>query len=43
MQIQHSFTYKTQTQSSQTLNLTILDIDSANIILNPTSPTPKIK
>ena len=43
MQIQHSFTYKTQTQTSQTVDLTILDIDSANIIFNPTSPAPQIK
>lgn len=43
MTISHSFVYKTQTQSSDTLNLTILDIDSANIQFSPSSPSPQIK
>ncbi|MCX8000777.1 MAG: hypothetical protein N3A69_17820, partial [Leptospiraceae bacterium] len=41
--ITHSFTYKGQTYTSSNLNLSILDIDTANIQFSPTSPSPQIK
>lgn len=41
--ITHSFIYKGQTYTSSNLNLSILDIDTANIQFSPTSPSPQIK
>ncbi len=43
MNIQHTLNYQGKSIPDGTVNLNILDIDSANILLSPTAPSPNIR